>query len=371
MNHPSSGFHMKLITILILSSRLLYVYPLLNQSMPLHENYPLYKLETEILLNKSESDELYLEMIERNDCSLLKSYKKYFVVNERLFDEKLGVDGECELFRDEYSNIIYSIPRYTDELNHRILSVSNNGNMLVSRYDSETTLAWLSQSGAVLNKLELNPDQNAGGFTLKNGSRWHIRTYYSNGNGNDENPEKLNLTTVYFSDQDGNILNYHEMIYPRYYNETSVSRNGEYIFMSCYKKNKNKRIYHSYLFTSEGILVKEYPRQMLSKGYFSEDGSIYICYSKVSKLIDTETGDIIASIRTSEPPQPADKNTNTITIIERNKVKIMNYKSQQLLFDVDFPSFREMYNVRAVNISCDAKKVKVLIDKTLFTFIRE
>ncbi len=300
------------------------------------------------------------EMEEKSKKKTKAKGEYYIDVEEKNIRERAEgpISDRVYTLYDKNGNQYWSL-KYEDvgEFNYNVFTVSNKGITVVTRFDAEHSIVWLNKEGKVINRLSLDKCQEAYPRSIKNGNYWLIETgpdmmYHDNISG---------LAGVIICDAYGNKVN--QIDYKHKEPEgLIISRNGNYIMSCCTNWRANK--YHSYLFTYTGRIIKEYEgRDFTWRGSFSPDEKLFIGRGDGPRIIDTETGEVLAGFRSIGTYRVANKETGIVAATDFETLRIFNYNTEEKLFYMKLPK-------RPINlwISGDGKEVSVSIKKHYYKY---
>ena len=321
----------------------------------------------------------YTVTLENNNYKLVSETKKNHQTDiekkyTTLIDSSGNVSWTMESSRKSETN------KYLEE--QRYFYSSQTGITAIRDYNSTNSFFWVDKQGNELNRFELKDNQTAYVITtLKDGEIWmiqtkfHLREWEYDKESQEGSRERLheypNLSSLIFCDRNGNVLNKIDMKYAQIHNEKTISKSEDYIMYTCYKNiQKPNQIWpqhHSYIIKYDGSILKEYEDDgvWLINGSFSDNEDIYVTRGGTDFILDLPTGDIIASYETHGRSAVADKEIGIMAVLDFGTLRIINYKSNILLFYKNFDVYPKP---GYVEITGDGKEVIVVTKEYLYTF---
>lgn len=330
------------------------------------QGYPLYEQVGKEEL--SDTKKHYYE-IKTNNPSY-RSDQSYSFETETRRDSQNYVDREFATLKDENGTALWtmesSIGTSDEPGAKRGFWHSPTGITAIRDYISNNSMFWVDKQGNELNRFELMDKQIAVASYLKNGEIWLIQSkynYYDYG----ELRETSNLASLIFCDRTGNVLNTIDLKYANLHNEKSLSKSEDYIMFSCYNELgiHKGRNYQSYLIKSDGTIVKEFDGYAFANGSFSEKEDIYVAFTSPSRIIDVTTGEFLASYKAHSRSAVANKEIGIVAVLDFYDLRVINYKTKQLLFHKKF----DVYPMpKYVEITGNGKDVIVVTKEHLYKF---
>jgi len=323
-----------------------------------HKNYPLYEVISQEKLTSAERINYYNKTYQYSP----KIETDYTIRMEKIRDQKTGMMKKYVTLVD--SSGIECWTKYS-ESEHPQLYVAQNNISVFTSYDNWNSVVWFDKKGNELNRINFDNDEIiARARPLKNGEYWIITTDFDNNFEIQSNNK--NLLSLIFTDKFGNILNKINLKYPNYGTYSTISRSEEYLMMSCTEGQAGKRDYkyYSYFLKANGTIVKEY-NKLISRGYFSDNETIYISNGKI---MDVSTGEFITSFISHGSCKSANKGIPVFVSSEGNVLRIVDYEKKELLFYKEFKYGEKPCEIEYVEISGDGKTIKALARGRLYKF---
>jgi len=327
-----------------------------------HEQYPLYKQVSKKKL--SEGELIHFNRISREFS--IKMQNPIVLEYDKKVNNSSGLIETTAHLYDNSGRHLWS--KENIDRNDQVYLNSSNIALLIN-YDNGYKATWFNQSGTRINCIEFEyPGLYFTVSSLKNDTNWMIKKDF------DKSYEgqiiKNDLLSLIFTDKFGNQLNTINMKYPEFGYDHSISKSGDYLFVSCMGVDNGEYEYMTYLLRPDGTIIREFENEFISSGFFSEDESIYICHSTYNKVIDISSAKIITSYRGHGPCKPANKEHSVLVSGEYDDVRIIDYSTNKLLFHKNFSEGNINTEVKFVDISGDAKTVKAISNGYLYTFMR-
>ncbi len=269
------------------------------------------------------------EMEEKSKKKTKAKGEYYIDVEEKNIRERAEgpISDRVYTLYDKNGNLYWSL-KYNDIgwYNAPEFTLSNKDISVVTHFDKEPRIVWLTKAGKVINSLSMDKRQVAYPHSIKNGDYWIIELaphpfYYDNISG---------LAGVIICDAYGNKVNQIDYKYKEP-EGLIISKNGNYIMSCCTNWTANK--YHSYLFTYTGKIIKEYEGGDLTwRGSFSPDEKLFIGGGDGPRIIDTETGEVLASFMARGMYSISNKETGLVVAMDLGSIMVFNYKTEEELF---------------------------------------
>lgn len=330
------------------------------------QGYPLYEQ-----VEKEELTDFNKHYYKRKSQGFSETHEiTYKFETETRRDSQNFVDKKYVTLKDENGNVLWTMESSmgtSDEYGaSRTFYVSSTG--ITAIRDYRNSIFWVDKQGNELNRLELKDKQTAYATTLKDGEIWLIQTEYNSWDYS-ELRETPNLASLIFCDRTGNILNTIDLKYANIENDKAVSKSENYIIYSCFKKVYMKTYMktenYSYLLRYDGTIIKEYDGKVIANGTYSENEDIYVDKGSSSEIIDVITGEVITSYKTHGRSAVANKETGIVAVLDFDILRVINYKSNILLFHKKFDVYPYP---KYLEITGDGKEVIVVTKDHLYTF---
>lgn len=327
--------------------------------------YPLYELveEREISEFNKMKDTRQMATFHVNED------ERYLLTKENRKNAMTGFNEEFVTLTDENGSPLWSMKGKNESGWKRKFYTSSKGITLIYHYDSISSYAWIDKDSKILNSFKLEEMQTAYPQTLKNGEIWLFQTEYDFYNFGTNPKEIQNLTSLIFFDNRGNVVNEIDLKYNSLANDFTVSKNENYLVYTCenIRSNSNDGFQIcSYLLNFDGSVIKEYEGKALTfNGDFSDNEDVYVDRGSKSYIIDVTTGDIMATYSTQGRSVVADKETGILAVLDHGELRIINYKTKQVLFHERFEGYP---HPTYLEITGDAKEVIVITKDHQYTF---
>lgn len=264
-------------------------------------------------------------------------------------------------FKDKNGSILWSLTKslqygYEDEISY---NVSPKGIALISGYKAMNVLTWVNKVGKILHNLEIDPTHGYNSKSIDGGSKWIIKSEFDFGI--EQSESNISKARLIFTTSNGQLLNDIDVKYTNFTNNISISLDNKFIFTTCYEFDDNqKQKVYSYLLDSNGTILKEYPDKSASYGYFSPDNSIYLSSYGICYIIDMSNFEVITSFKSRGPAYPANKDTGLMAVREGSTLRIINYNTKRLLFQINYSTDTRVNDIIHVDISGDGEVVQVI-----------
>ncbi|MBT3756146.1 MAG: hypothetical protein HOG24_07710, partial [Candidatus Cloacimonetes bacterium] len=232
-------------------------------------------------------------------------------------------------------------------------------------YDKSNSIVWVDEQGELINRLEFQNRLVTEPKTIKNGEIWIIQRIP----GYEYIPEPNVKSSLTFCDSRGNVINKVELKYLVLDNEIAISKSEDYLIYSCEdirRTSKDSFQYCSYLLNYDGSVIKEFEDIMLTfGGDFSDNEDVYVDRGSKSYIVDIATGNIMGTYSTQGRSVVANKETGILAVLDHGVLRIINYKTKQVLFQERFEGYP---HPTYLEITGDAKEVIATSKNHQYTF---
>lgn len=322
-------------------------------------NYPNFILSEK----KTFSPDQKQELIFKN-----QKEKRYELVKEKVQNSDTGMSNVHITLKSKNGNILWNKTKNENESSSYYI-VSNSG--IVAETDkSDTSIKWYNTDGDLINTIKYDYFLVPSVKHFNNSSNWAITLLVDNYYFDEtENPVEV-AASVIITDKNGNIMSNTKLDFPYFRSPIIFSNKCSFYSVCCYgPTNGNGDIEaKSYLVSSKGKIISFVKGSYYTNGSFSEDENLYVTRTRNSEIIDTSSGEVLATFPNSGYSKIANKKFPFIINKSSNRITLYNYKTSEILFEKSFKELRGTSNLQYMYISPDAKLFQFIIKETLYEY---